>query len=437
MIDLDVSIIIACYNEEDILEENVREIQRVMGQTIYSYELIFIDDASEDKTRDLIIEITKNNPNMQYYFHKKNIGRGGTVIDGIKMAKGKIVGFLDIDLEVHARYIPSTIDAINSGYDVATGYRFYKVSLHPVSFLRHVLSIWYRRLAGLLLGLPLEDTETGYKFFNREKILPIIEKTENTRWFWDTEVMVLSYYGGLKIKEIPCLFIRRPDKKTSVKIFRDSFDYFFELWKFNKKIQTGKNRGILYWHPLFYRLFMKIIYGRNFKARYEAIAKYIPEGASVVDVCCGDCYLYHNYLKFKKIDYLGLDVNPTFIVDAIRKGLKARLFDIENDPLPKADYIILQACLYQFIPRQNIILDKIFNSATKRIIISEPIHNLSNSKNPIIFFMAKIFAGLLIGSTTKRFDEKSLMELFAIYGDRLKTQFNIRGGREKIGIFEI
>ncbi|OGF34299.1 hypothetical protein A2482_00715 [Candidatus Falkowbacteria bacterium RIFOXYC2_FULL_48_21] len=238
--EFDVSIVIACYNEEPLLVQSVKELRQVMDQTRYTYELIFIDDCSRDRTKDIIIQIVKDLPNTHSLFHEKNKGRGGTVTDGLKMAAGKVAGFLDIDLEVHARYIPSMVQAILDGADVATAYRFYNVGLNPVAVLRHVLSIGYRKLMRLVLKLPLNDTETGYKFFNREKILPVLEKTTNQGWFWDTEIMALAYFVGLKIVEIPCLFIRRTDKVSSVKIFKDSIEYYRELRKFKQKLNGTK-----------------------------------------------------------------------------------------------------------------------------------------------------------------------------------------------------
>jgi GT2 family glycosyltransferase len=171
---------------------------------------------------------------MRYLFHEKNTGRGGTVCEGIRMAQGKIVGFIDIDLEVHARYIPSMLSAIEQeGYDVWTAYRIYKIHLKAIP--RHILTIGYRKLARKLLKTDILDTETGFKFFDREKIMPVIDACRNNGWFWDTEVMILSQKMGLKIKEIPCLFIRRTDKVSSVNIVADTIDYLKNIWEFKNR----------------------------------------------------------------------------------------------------------------------------------------------------------------------------------------------------------
>ncbi len=244
MSSIDVSLIIACYNEEGLLVDNAREIENVMVQTKYSYELIFIDDCSQDKTREIILKLADNQPHIKHFFHEKNIGRGGTVCEGIRSAQGKMVGYLDIDLELHARYIPSMLWAIeHDGYDICTAHRIYKIPSGP--FIRYVLSIGYRKIVRFFLGTNLLDTETGFKFFNREKILPVIAVCKNKGWFWDTEVMVLSEKHNLKIKEIPCLFIRRTDKVSTVRVLHDTADYFRSLWQFRKQMngysKTGEN----------------------------------------------------------------------------------------------------------------------------------------------------------------------------------------------------
>jgi hypothetical protein len=67
--------------------------------------------------------------------------------------------------------------------------------------------------------------------------LPILGQVEDEHWFWDTEVMVRSLLQGYRIVEIPCLFIKRYDKRSSVNVFQDSFDYFAKLWRFRRVVR--------------------------------------------------------------------------------------------------------------------------------------------------------------------------------------------------------
>ena len=86
-----------------------------------------------------------------------------------------------------------------------------------------------------MLGLPYQDTETGYKFFRRERILPLLDEAQSNGWFWDTELMALCHKHGLNVCEVPALFIRRWDKASTVKPLRDSVAYFRELLRFRKR----------------------------------------------------------------------------------------------------------------------------------------------------------------------------------------------------------
>lgn len=235
-----LSLVIACYNEEPILERSVRQIFDVLDHSNFSYEIIFVDDCSKDRTRAIIDNIIARNPNrpLRKIFHAENKGRGATVTDGFRAAAGEFVGFIDIDLEVHARYLPWCLIELRHGADVATALRTYKFRWRSLD--RYVLSRGYSWLRRKLLGVPIKDTETGFKFFRRIKLLPVLEEIEDPRWFWDTEVMVRSYLRGYKIVEVPCLFVRRFDKMSSVRAWTDTWDYFVKLWRFRKVVRARK-----------------------------------------------------------------------------------------------------------------------------------------------------------------------------------------------------
>lgn len=230
----DLTLVVACYNEEPLLERSMTETFQVLDLLRMTTEVIFVDDASRDGTREVIDRIIAAHPDrlLRKIEHPRNLGRGATVTDGIRAARGRLVGFIDIDLEVHARYIPSCIAALEEGYDVATALRVYKFYWRSVD--RWVLSKGYRTLVRSMIDLPLQDTETGFKFFRREKILPVLDATEDPGWFWDTEIMVRAHYAGLRIIEIPALFVRRFDKTSSLNPLSDALDYFGKLLRFRR-----------------------------------------------------------------------------------------------------------------------------------------------------------------------------------------------------------
>ncbi len=239
----DVSIIIACYREEGHLKQSVWQVLAIMDSLRWSYELVFVEDCSPDNTAAIIRSILEEQPDkpMRALFHQKNAGRGATVTDGIYAARGRVAGFLDIDLEVPARYIPSFILAVEQGADVVTARRVYKLAWHLLH--RAFLSCGYVRLQKFLIGTDLEDTEAGYKFFNRKRILPVLSRVQNKHWFWDTEIIVRAFRAGCHIESIPVLFLRRADKASTVRIVRDTIDYFIALWHFRKQMRKENAEG--------------------------------------------------------------------------------------------------------------------------------------------------------------------------------------------------
>ncbi|MFT4709002.1 MAG: glycosyltransferase involved in cell wall biosynthesis [Bacteroidia bacterium] len=237
----DLTLIIACYNEVPHLAGSVAAIEAVMATTNYTYETLFIEDCSTDGTAAVVRDLQQRPlaPGCvatRAIYHEQNVGRGGTVKEGVEASGSTYVGFLDIDLEVGAQFIPLMLTALEEGIDVATAMRESKAGWSANSIVRFILSWGYRGVFHALLRSPLRDTETGYKFFRREEILPALAETKNNGWFWDTEIMVLAWLNGLSIREIPCPFIRREEKASTVRIFQDVPAYLRALLKFRRQV---------------------------------------------------------------------------------------------------------------------------------------------------------------------------------------------------------
>jgi dolichyl-phosphate beta-glucosyltransferase len=235
-----VSVVIACYNEEETLLRSFDEIKETLEDLGGPFEIIFVDDLSRDRTREVLAHIAAANRDLdiQILLHERNLGRGATVTDGFRAARGQVAGFLDVDLEVHCRYIPSLVRAIQKGADIATLRRIYALQLSSLD--RYVMSRGYSFLVRRLLGVSLRDTETGFKFFNRERALPIIDAIRDPGWFWDTEFMVRAARRGLRIVEVPGAYIRRADKTSTVRGLRDSVRYFGKLLAFRRELRRER-----------------------------------------------------------------------------------------------------------------------------------------------------------------------------------------------------
>lgn len=224
------SLILPCYNEGPTFLKSINSILKEIKKLHKSYGIILVEDKSVDHTREYIENLVAREFRCKAIYHTKNMGRGASVSDGIRAAKGKIVGFMDVDCEISPSYIPLFINEVENGADMVIGRRFYESSAKAIS--RVIASKSYAIISKFLLGLPFEDTEAGFKFFKRERILPVLKKTTNPGWFWDTEICARANEAGLKIKQIPVLFIRRIDKKSTVSLFSDSLTYAKELLKF-------------------------------------------------------------------------------------------------------------------------------------------------------------------------------------------------------------
>lgn len=233
---LDLSLVIPCYQEEGHLEESLDEILKTLDHTSLRYEIILIDDASTDRTAELIRQYvaTHSHHRLRSAFHRENRGRGATVQHGFEMAHGRFVGFIDIDLEIHISYLLSALMPLMTGAtDMVIADRHYFFQWQTIP--RLITTKGYRWLVRLLLGIPSLDTESGFKFFRRDRIVPLLKDVRDERWFWDTEVTVRSYDAGLHVHSEPVLFERRKDKKSTVRLLRDGMRSIVCLVRFARE----------------------------------------------------------------------------------------------------------------------------------------------------------------------------------------------------------
>jgi dolichyl-phosphate beta-glucosyltransferase len=236
----EVSLVLACYNEGPGLAGSVAAIVSVLDATRFSYELIFVDDGSRDPTPELIGEIAEKYRGwveVQAILHPVNVGRGGAVRNGMRVARGEIIGFVDVDLEIGARYIVPGVLAIRRGADVAVARRVFRLDFRSVP--RHIMSRGYAWLVRRLLRLRgPSDTEAGFKFFRRGSLMPLLAQATETGWFWDTEMMALADVAGLEVVDLPCLYVRQFERASSVRPLHDSLEYLVKLWRFRRRLRA-------------------------------------------------------------------------------------------------------------------------------------------------------------------------------------------------------
>ena len=134
-----------------------------------------------------------------------------------------------------------------------------------------------------------------------------------------------------------------------------------------------------------------------------------PPAQSVLDVCCGPAHLYHRYLKAKSVQYCGLDINERFIRRLTKSGAEGRLYDVAGgEPFPPADYVIMQASLYHFLPAAGPVVDRMLRAARRQVIVAEPIRNLADSRVPLLAWFARRQTDPGLGPQPHRFTEETL-----------------------------
>ena len=192
--------------------------------------------------------------------------------------------------------------------------------------------------------------------------------------------------------------------------------------------------SLVYRSAVGYELLMRALYGRYYTDRMRAVAGEVPDGSSVLELCCGPGTLYLRYLRARTRRYVGIDVNARFVAQLQRRGVDARRLDLAAgaDPLPDADAVILQASLYHFLPDPEGIIDRMLAAARDRVIVSEPVRNLASSDLPLIGRLGRSAADPGVGGHAQRFTEATLDALMERYRERIQKSFPIPGGRERV-----
>ena len=174
-----LSIVIPVYNEEATLTEIIKRVQA----TPYDKELIIVDDASEDKSRDIIRALAKEYDNIKIFFHERNQGKGAALRTGFGQVTGDVVLIQDADLEYNPIDYPELLKPIERGVaDVVYGSRLIGSAPHRVLFFWHYVgNKVVTTLSNMFSNLNLTDMETCYKVFKAEVIKDICHKIGSVR----------------------------------------------------------------------------------------------------------------------------------------------------------------------------------------------------------------------------------------------------------------
>jgi hypothetical protein len=193
--------------------------------------------------------------------------------------------------------------------------------------------------------------------------------------------------------------------------------------------------SVLYRNSWLYHTVLAAAYGRRRQDRFRAVAAWVPEGATVLDVCSGDGTLAQHLPL--SVRYHGLDRSPAFVAAGRRRGRRIDRFDLRTDQLPRAEIVICQISLYQFHPDTEATVKRLFDAAERRLIITESVRSLAQSRWPPLAALGD-WALRVEGMSESRFRHtpNSLHEVFRPYAPRLRHQGAIAGGRDWLFVVE-
>ncbi len=227
-----ISFVIPVFNEENSLAILHKEILENINS--YSYEIIFIDDGSTDKSYEIIKDISRKDKNVKAIKFRRNFGKADALQAGFSYVTGDVVFTMDADLQDNPIEIPRFINEIINGYDLVSGWK--KKRHDPLS--KKIPSKIFNFITSKAVGLKLKDFNCGFKAYKAQVVKELDIYGDMHRY-----IPALAFAKGFKIKEIVVEHRERKFGKSKYGIER-YLRGFFDL--LTVKLITGFTRSPLY-----------------------------------------------------------------------------------------------------------------------------------------------------------------------------------------------
>jgi glycosyltransferase involved in cell wall biosynthesis len=215
-----LSIVIPFFDEEENVEEMHRRLKVVLERLGRTYEIIYVDDGSRDRTYDRLREIYERETEVRVIKLRRNFGQTAGLQAGFDHALGEVVISMDGDLQHDPEEIPLFLAKIDEGYDIVSGWRKER---KDNALIRKFPSFIANRMMKKLTKVPIHDFGTTFKAYRREVIKTIHLYGELHRF-----IPALISREGFKITELPISNINRLKGKSKYGISRVK-RVFFDL----------------------------------------------------------------------------------------------------------------------------------------------------------------------------------------------------------------
>lgn len=223
-----LSVVMPVFNEQQTILEIIERVR----DSPYEKEIIIVDDASTDGTREILEELAEAS-DITLFRHENNRGKGAALRTGVSVASGDVTIIQDADLEYDPVDYPKVLDPILSGKaDVVYGSRFVGGESYRVSYFWHLVgNKFLTLLSNALTGLNLTDMETCYKAFKTEIIKSIDLKEDG--FGFEPEITAKLAQRGLRIYEVGVSYSGRTYDEGKKIGWKDALRAIWCILKYN------------------------------------------------------------------------------------------------------------------------------------------------------------------------------------------------------------
>ena len=214
-----LSIVIPIHNEEPAILPLYDRLTTVLYKMRRPYEILFIDDASTDRSFDLLANLVETDHHLKVIRLRRNFGQTAALAAGFDEAQGDIVVSLDGDLQHDPEDIPLLLEKIDEGYDIASGWRKDRVDNAVTRKIPSRIANWMMKRAS---GVDLRDFGTTFKAYRSEVLKDVNLYGELHRF-----IPALASFYGARIAEVPIRNVERPNGSSHYglsRVFRVFFD---------------------------------------------------------------------------------------------------------------------------------------------------------------------------------------------------------------------
>lgn len=192
---MDISIVVPLFNEEESLPHLASWIDRVMSEHGFSYEVVMVDDGSNDKSWQVIEQLHASNPCYKGVKFRRNYGKSAALNVGFSIVEGGVVITMDADLQDSPDEIPELYSMIkNDGYDLVSGWKKIR---YDSKFAKNIPSKFFNWTTRKLSGINLHDFNCGLKAYRRDVVKSIEVYGEMHRYI----PVIAKWAGFAKIGE--------------------------------------------------------------------------------------------------------------------------------------------------------------------------------------------------------------------------------------------